>query len=82
MEEKVIDLTNAQVGDKFIRADGEVVTVVCRYYDLVSEVDWLVIVDKCHKGAMYIAANDMYHPLSARLIEPHKCQHQVFLIHK
>lgn len=69
MEEKVIDLTNAQVGDKFIRADGEVVTIVCRYYDLVSEADWLIIVDKCHKGSMYIASNEMYNPLSVRLIE-------------
>lgn len=69
MEEKVINLTNAQVGDKFRRADGEVVTVVCKYYDLVSEVDWLIIVDKCNKGCMYIASKDGCPPESVRLID-------------
>lgn len=69
MEEKVIDITNAQVGDKFRRADGEVVTVVCRYYDLVSGSDWLIIVDKYNKGAMYIASENGYIPNDVRLID-------------
>ena len=69
MEEKVIDLTNAQVGDKFRRADGEVVTVVCRFYDLISSNDWLIMVDKCNKGSMYIASNDGYPPSDVRLID-------------
>ena len=46
MEEKVIDLTNAQVGDKFIREDGEVVTVVYRFFDIMNKNSWLCIVDK------------------------------------
>lgn len=55
MEEKVIDLTNAQVGDKFRREDGEVVTVVCRFFDIINTSDWLCIVDKKNKGWMYMA---------------------------
>lgn len=55
MEEKVIDLTNAQVGDKFRREDGEVVTVVCRFFDMINTSDWLCIVDKKNKGCMYMA---------------------------
>lgn len=57
MEERVIDLTNAQVGDKFIREDGEVVTVVCRFFDIIRTNDWLCIVDKKNKGCMYIASD-------------------------
>lgn len=69
MNTKTIDLTNAQVGDKFIRQDGEVVTVACRYYDLISKEYWLVIVDKCNKGAMYIASKDGYPPIDIELTE-------------
>lgn len=69
MNTKTIDLTNVQVGDKFIREDGEVVTVVCRYYDLVSKEYWLIIVDKCNKGSMYIASKDGYPPIDIKLIE-------------
>lgn len=46
MNTKIIDLTNAQVGDKFRREDGEVVTVVCRYSDIINTSDLLCIVDK------------------------------------
>lgn len=69
MEEKVIDLTNAQVGDKFIREDGEVVTVVCRFFDIINTTDWLCIVDKKNKGCMYIASDRGADLMGAVLLE-------------
>lgn len=69
MKEKVIDLTNAQVGDKFRREDGEVVTVVCRFFDIINTNDWLCIVDKKNKGCMYIASDYGANIMGAVLLE-------------
>lgn len=69
MKEKVIDLTNAQVGDKFRREDGEVVTVVYRFFDIMNKNNWLCIVDKKNKGCMYIAADYGADLMGAALLE-------------
>ena len=69
MGKKVIDLTNAQVGDKFRREDGEVVTVMYRFFDIMNKNNWLCIVDEKNNGCMYIAAEYGAELMGAALLE-------------